>query len=978
MTAILSVMARRQPRRAARALIAACATLIATGALFLTGPPPASAAVTGFDPQLTRAPYLSDLTQTSVQVSWATASQFQGVVEYGTPGNCTAQSAIATKMGNPITIGTTTEYLNSVLVTGLSPATAYCYRITNTGTTPVDLLGSNPSPQFTTLEPANGTQPVTFDVLGDWGDTTNGAVNDGSLNVSQAGVDAQIASSGAQFAVSVGDVAYPGGTQTEYGDLNQTGANISAVFGPSFWALPGQTIPLLQVDGNHGQNVTSITNWPELVSAASSNGGYSMVSYPSSIDGITPQTSGYPMTNYAFTTGGVRFYMLEAAWGNSNTGTATGGACGSNCAIYQVDRDAHWTSTSAEYQWLSRDLAAHPGGLKFAFFHFPLYTDNATQTPDAYLDNSPGSTGSLEQLLHDNGVNLAFNGHAHIYERNIATPGGVTSYVTGGGGGQAEPVSHCSATDAYALGWSYSSSAGSACGAATVPGSDGQVYHFLKVTVSGTNVTVAPVNSLGQSFDTQTYNFAPDSTPPTAPGGLAYTQLASGQDTLSWTAATDNVGVTAYDIYRNGMYLATVGPRVTSYTDATVTTGLRNTYQVAARDLGGNTTSATVTTGGKKDTTAPTAPSKLTASAAGYTQASLSWSASSDKAAGVSYYTILRNGNAVARVPKTTTSYGDTGLTPGASYTYQITATNSVGITSQLSNTATMTTQADAPPTTPGTPTVISASSSQAWLTWTASTDNVGISRYDVIRNGSVIASVSGTSYIDSTVAPSSGYTYQVAAYNAAGMMVASGTLTVITPALGMLFSDGFETGDLSQWSTVNGLSTESAQVHTGAYGAEAASAGSATSPGPATYATESLPGAFTELWAQTWVYIASRTSAVNLIGFERSSGASIVNLGLSPTGKLQVHDSSGTVVSSTVMPTGGWHQLVLHALVNGTSSIVDVSLDGAQVADLSLTGQNLGTGPIATLLLGDTSGASVANSYDVDFDDVGVARNSL
>ena len=87
----------------------------------------------------------------------------------------------------------------------------------------------------------------------------------------------------------------------------------------------------------------------------------------------------------------------------------------------------------------------------------------------------------------------------------------------------------------------------------------------------------------------------------------------SGQDQLTWTAATDNIGVTAYDIYRNGIFLVTVGPTVTSYTDSTVATGVRNTYQVAARDLAGNTTSASVTTGGKKVTTAPTAPSKLTA-----------------------------------------------------------------------------------------------------------------------------------------------------------------------------------------------------------------------------------------------------------------------------------------------------------------------------------------------------------------------------
>ena len=261
------------------------------------------------------------------------------MVQYGPSGNCAANSAIATKMGNPITIGTATEYSNSVAVTGLSPSTTYCYRITSTGASPVDLLGSNPSPQFTTLQPDVGTQPFTFDVLGDWGDTTNSGINDGSLNVNQAGVDSQIATSGAQFALSVGDVAYQGGTQTNYGDLNQTGTNVSAVFGSSFWAVPGLSVPLLGVDGNHGQNVTSINNWPETRSAAASGGSYQMTSYPS-IDGTNPGS--YPDTYYAFTTGGVRFYMLEAAWGNSNVGQATGGACGSNCAIYQVDHDAHW------------------------------------------------------------------------------------------------------------------------------------------------------------------------------------------------------------------------------------------------------------------------------------------------------------------------------------------------------------------------------------------------------------------------------------------------------------------------------------------------------------------------------------------------------------------------------------------------------------------------------------------------------------
>ena len=403
---------------------------------------------------------------------------------------------------------------------------------------------------------------------------------------------------------------------------------------------------------------------------------------------------------------------------------------------------------------------------------------------------------------------------------------------------------------------------------------------------------------------------------------------------------------------------------------------MRNTYQVAARDQAGNTSSASVTTGGKPNASGPTAPSKLAASASGYTQASLSWGASSDKFAPVYSYTILRNGKAVATVPAPTTSYTDTGLTPGASYTYQVTAKDSAGNVSSASNSATITTQPDTPPTAPGTPAATSVTSSQAWISWAQATDNVGITRYDVLRNGQVIASVSGASYIDNSVSAGTTYTYQVVAYNAAGQSTTSGTLTVRTPQPGTLFSDGFETGDLSQWTTVNGLSVESNNAHAGTHGAEALSPDPITGTSRPTYATESLPGAYTELWAQAWVYVTNRTTSAQLIGFQRGTGTPILVLSISQTGKLSLRNSPGaqTLTSATVMPAGGWHQVVLHALVNGTSSSFDVSLDGTQVPDLSLTGQNLGTNPITTLQLGDTGGGT----YDIDLDDVAVAQSPL
>ena len=74
----------------------------------------------------------------------------------------------------------------------------------------------------------------------------------------------------------------------------------------------------------------------------------------------------------------------------------------------------------------------------------------------------------------------------------MAGPDGLISYVTGGGGAKVEPISHCSALDAYGIGWSYSANGGagggSACGSATRPTSISQVFHFLLVTVNGTDV----------------------------------------------------------------------------------------------------------------------------------------------------------------------------------------------------------------------------------------------------------------------------------------------------------------------------------------------------------------------------------------------------------------------------------------------------------------------------------------------------------
>jgi len=127
----------------------------------------------------------------------------------------------------------------------------------------------------------------------------------------------------------------------------------------------------------------------------------------------------------------------------------------------------------------------------------------------------------------------------------------------------------------------------------------------------------------------------------------------------------------------------------------------------------------------------------------------------------------------------------------------------------------------------------------------------------------------------------------------------------------------------------------------------------------------------------QAWVYVSSRSTSANLFGFRTGGGGSIVNLYLDASGRVSLRNNAGGVTtnSSTVVAAGAWHRFVLHAVVNGTASSVDVSLDGTAVPGLSLTGQDLGTSAIARLQLGETTSG---RTYDIALDDVTVAQQAL
>ncbi len=123
---------------------------------------------------------------------------------------------------------------------------------------------------------------------------------------------------------------------------------------------------------------------------------------------------------------------------------------------------------------------------------------------------------------------------------------------------------------------------------------------------------------------------------------------------------------------------------------------------------------------------------------------------------------------------------------PTQSSTYTLTASSSAGVITSLVK-VTVTPASDSqPPTVPSIVSAMAKSATEVDLVWAASTDNVGVAGYQVLRNGNLLAFVGAATlaYSDTTVTQNSTYTYAVKAYDAAGnYSAASNGVRVSTPA---------------------------------------------------------------------------------------------------------------------------------------------------------------------------------------------------
>ena len=274
-----------------------------------------------------------------------------------------------------------------------------------------------------------------------------------------------------------------------------------------------------------------------------------------------------------------------------------------------------------------------------------------------------------------------------------------------------------------------------------------------------------------------------DTTAPNAPTGVAKTSSTQTSLSLSWAASTDNVGTTGYTVYVNGT--ASSAASATSRTVSGLSCGSTYTIGVDAYDAAGNhsaQTSTTMSTSACPDTTAPSTPTNLTKTGSTQTSLALSWSASTDNV-GVTGYTLYVNG---AQVGTTTgTSMSATGLACSTTYTVSVDAFDAAGNHSAKASISTSTAAcADTAP--PSTPTGLSTSAvgqSSITLSWTASTDNVGVTGYRLYLGGSQVGTSSSTSYVFSGLSCGTSYTLGVAAVDAAGNVSGTATLSATAAA---------------------------------------------------------------------------------------------------------------------------------------------------------------------------------------------------
>lgn len=702
---------------------------------------------------------------------------------------------------------------------------------------------------------------VSFIVFGDAG--TNSA---GQLALRDRMVER---ASQYQFGLLVGDGAYPEGSLSDY----------NTKFFPVYNGL-------FQGSGQVPPSPTSLT--PKPLWTTPGNHEYDTAGAAGYRDSFVMPTNGpagVPAESYyTFDVGQIHFVSFDShflvGWNQSPT----------------------QAETDAVRNWLITDLDANTNRVTVVFDHHPAYTAG----PHHGESEETKMRSTWFPIFAEHGVDVFLGAHEHSYQRN--TPqSGLTSYVSGGGGGILTDVTPQSYTAASL--------------------SD---FHFLKVTIEGCSVSTVAVRDEGTEFDPWSFTAPtcaggnPSPSPP--PSGQLFADGFESGDFSAWTSAQAGTGGTAVvqtTKTRSGTYAAGFS--------AVATTG---SYGYARKNLGSAhgevrvRLDANIVTEGASGGNVPIV--RLY------------------NASGARILSLYRQNLAGSKlyVQHSGAYNATTGILPldtwrrfevhvivaGTGSTVEVSADGVLIHRTLLANLGTSGVQ------------TIQVGNDTSGQAFSAFVDDVAVT------DGTTVPTPTPTPTPNPSAVPSPSPT--------ATPSPTPGPTSTPTGSPGIYLSDGFESGGLASWQVRTGgageVAVTTSPVKTGTY---AARLSSTTSGGSYAYARASLGSPRASVTAVLALRVTTEGASganVPLLRLFDSSGTRILTVYRQNLASDRVYVTYGGVnhLTSGSLPLSTWAELRVRALVNGDASTVQIDLDGVRIH--TSTTAALGTAGVLTAQIGN------------------------
>jgi len=200
---------------------------------------------------------------------------------------------------------------------------------------------------------------------------------------------------------------------------------------------------------------------------------------------------------------------------------------------------------------------------------------------------------------------------------------------------------------------------------------------------------------------------------------------------------------------------------------------------------------------------------------------------------------------------------------------------------------------------------------------------------------------------------------------------------TLIHPAFATtIFSDGFESGDFSAWTsyyqgTGNTLQVSSVDKHHGNYSLRAVNGGTDEN-----WVRKDV-GSQSTLYTRFYIKVTN-LGLSTVVLYHAADVGYFTCVWITSSGNLRLRYYDGgstyTVTSSTTLSTNTWYCLEFKAVKSTTAGEYRVYLDGSEVTDLTQTNKNNGSGGIDFIRVGSACGYQSSNSLAVYIDCVVVA----